>query len=31
LMDHSITSLEARGETLFFVLGHPSYYSTGQI
>jgi putative acetyltransferase len=26
LMDHSITSLESRGETLFFVLGHPSYY-----
>ena len=27
LMDHAITSLESRGETLFFVLGHPGYYS----
>lgn len=26
LMDHALRSLEARGETLFFVLGHPGYY-----
>jgi putative acetyltransferase len=26
LMEHSLKSLEARGETLFFVLGHPGYY-----
>ena len=26
LMDHALKSLEARGETLFFVLGHPGYY-----
>jgi putative acetyltransferase len=26
LMDYSITSLESRGETLFFVIGHPGYY-----
>ena len=26
LMDHALKSLEARGETLFFVLGHPEYY-----
>ena len=26
LMDHALKSLEAHGETLFFVLGHPSYY-----
>jgi putative acetyltransferase len=26
LMDHALKKLESRGETLFFVLGHPSYY-----
>ena len=26
LMDHALGELEARGETLFFVLGHPGYY-----
>lgn len=26
LMDHAIRELEAHGETLFFVLGHPEYY-----
>jgi putative acetyltransferase len=26
LMDHALKELESRGETLFFVLGHPSYY-----
>jgi putative acetyltransferase len=26
LMDHALKSLEARGEALFFVLGHPGYY-----
>jgi putative acetyltransferase len=26
LMNHALKSLEARGETLFFVLGHPGYY-----
>jgi len=26
LMDHALKSLEASGETLFFVLGHPGYY-----
>jgi putative acetyltransferase len=26
LMDHALKSLEARRETLFFVLGHPGYY-----
>ena len=26
LMEHALKSLEARGETLFFVLGHPGYY-----
>ena len=26
LMVHSLEALEANGETLFFVLGHPSYY-----
>lgn len=26
LMDHALRCLEARGETLFFVLGHPGYY-----
>jgi putative acetyltransferase len=26
LMKHALKSLEARGETLFFVLGHPGYY-----
>lgn len=26
LMDHALKSLEARGETRFFVLGHPGYY-----
>jgi putative acetyltransferase len=26
LMDYALRSLEAGGETLFFVLGHPSYY-----
>jgi putative acetyltransferase len=26
LMDHALKVLEARGETLFFVLGHPEYY-----
>jgi putative acetyltransferase len=26
LMKHALKSLEARCETLFFVLGHPSYY-----
>ena len=25
-MDHALKSLEARGEALFFVLGHPGYY-----
>jgi putative acetyltransferase len=27
LMDHALRSLEARGETLFLVLGHPGYYA----
>ncbi|MDH3659547.1 MAG: N-acetyltransferase [Alphaproteobacteria bacterium] len=26
LMNHAIQELEARGETLFLVLGHPDYY-----
>jgi putative acetyltransferase len=26
LMDHALKELESHGETLFFVLGHPSYY-----
>lgn len=26
LMEHSLRELEADGETLFFVLGHPGYY-----
>ena len=26
LMDHALKELESRGETLFFVLGHPNYY-----
>jgi putative acetyltransferase len=26
LMRHALGELEAQGETLFFVLGHPSYY-----
>ena len=26
LMDYALKSLEAHGETLFFVLGHPSFY-----
>ena len=26
LMNHAITALEGRGETLFLVLGHPDYY-----
>jgi putative acetyltransferase len=26
LMDHALRCLEARGETLLFVLGHPAYY-----
>jgi hypothetical protein len=26
-MNHAITSLQSRGETLFFVLGHPGYYA----
>ena len=26
LMDHALGELESRGETLFFVLGHPGYY-----
>ena len=26
LMDYALKLLEARGETLFFVLGHPGYY-----
>jgi putative acetyltransferase len=26
LMDHALKALETQGETLFFVLGHPSYY-----
>lgn len=26
LMDHALKTLEKRGETLFFVLGHPEYY-----
>ena len=26
LMNHAINELEARGETLFLVLGHPDYY-----
>jgi putative acetyltransferase len=26
LMDFALKALEARGETLFFVLGHPEYY-----
>ena len=26
LMNHSLAALEARGENLFFVLGHPTYY-----
>jgi putative acetyltransferase len=26
LMDFALKTLEARGETLFFVLGHPAYY-----
>jgi putative acetyltransferase len=26
LMDHALRELEAHGETLFFVLGHPEYY-----
>ena len=26
LMNHSLVALEARGEDLFFVLGHPTYY-----
>jgi putative acetyltransferase len=26
LMDHALKELELRGETLFFVLGHPNYY-----
>jgi putative acetyltransferase len=26
LMDYALKSLETRGETLFFVLGHPTYY-----
>jgi putative acetyltransferase len=26
LMDYALKSLEARGETLFFVLGHPRFY-----
>ena len=25
-MNHSLVALEARGEDLFFVLGHPTYY-----
>jgi putative acetyltransferase len=26
LMNHALKELESRGETLFFVLGHPDYY-----
>ena len=26
LMHHALKELESRGETLFFVLGHPNYY-----
>ena len=26
LMDHALQALEANGETVFFVLGHPTYY-----
>jgi putative acetyltransferase len=26
LMDHALRMLESRGETLFFVIGHPNYY-----
>jgi putative acetyltransferase len=26
LMSHALEALETRGETLFFVLGHPGYY-----
>jgi len=26
LMDHALQNLEAQGESLFFVLGHPGYY-----
>lgn len=26
LMDHALRALEKRGETLFFVIGHPAYY-----
>lgn len=26
LMDHALRELELQGETLFFVLGHPTYY-----
>lgn len=26
LMDHALRAMEANGENLFFVLGHPSYY-----
>jgi putative acetyltransferase len=26
LMDFALKSLEARGEALFFVIGHPEYY-----
>ena len=26
LMEHALKELEVRGETLFFVVGHPSYY-----
>lgn len=26
LVDHALKALEAQGETLFFVLGHPGYY-----
>jgi putative acetyltransferase len=29
LMNHSLAALEARGEDLFFVLGHPTYYPRG--
>lgn len=26
LMDHALRTLEGRGENLFFVIGHPTYY-----
>lgn len=26
LMDHALRTLESRGESLFFVIGHPTYY-----